>query len=75
MTRPTPPIADPDSLTWTKATASSDQGACVELAAAPDGWIALRDSKNPDVPPLMYTRRELAAFIDGARKGEFDHLT
>ncbi|MEO3765235.1 DUF397 domain-containing protein [Streptomyces sp. B5E4] len=65
---------NPGGRTWTKATASGDNGACVELAPAGDGWIALRDSKNLDVPPLLYTRAELAAFLDGAKSGEFDHL-
>jgi hypothetical protein len=71
---PTPPAVNPADLTWIKATASGDNGACVELALAGDGWVALRDSKNPDVPPLMYTRTEFAAFLDGAKAGEFDHL-
>lgn len=77
MTRssnPTPPAVNPGDLTWIKATASGENGACVELAPAGDGWVALRDSKHPDVPPLMYTRTELAAFLDGAKAGEFDHL-
>lgn len=71
---PTPPAVNPGDLTWIKATASGDNGACVELASGGDDWVALRDSKNPDVPPLMYTRAELAAFLDGAEAGEFDHL-
>jgi hypothetical protein len=36
--------------------------------------ILLRDSKHPAAPPFRYTMREMAAFIDGAKKGEFDHL-
>lgn len=47
-------------------------GACVELARI-DDMIALRDSKNPDVC-LMYTLAEIDAFVDGAKRGEFDHL-
>jgi hypothetical protein len=35
--------------------------------------IALRDSKNPAIQ-LFYTRTEIAAFLDGAKRGEFDHL-
>jgi hypothetical protein len=60
-------------MKWIKATTSMGCGACVELAR--DGtMIALRDSKNPEVPPLRYTMAEIAAFLDGVRKGEFDHL-
>jgi hypothetical protein len=35
----------------------------------------MRNSRDPDGPALIYTRRELAAFIHGARAGEFDDLT
>lgn len=60
-------------LAWRKAQRSIGNGACVELAPAA-GMIAMRDSKDPDGPVLMYTKAELAAFLDGAKKGEFDDL-
>jgi hypothetical protein len=44
---------------------------CVEVAAT-GGHIAVRDSKDPDSPVLVYTEDEWLAFIDGAKKGEFD---
>jgi Domain of unknown function (DUF397) len=65
--------AERASLTWVKAQASSYQGACVELAAA-SGNIAMRDSKDPNGPILVYNATEFKAFIDGARNGEFDSL-
>jgi hypothetical protein len=65
--------ADLTRAVWIKASASNQNGACVELAAVADG-VAMRDSKNPDLPALRYTREELAAFIAGAKAGEFDHL-
>jgi hypothetical protein len=34
----------------------------------------VRDSKHPDGPVLTFTAAEWAAWLDGARKGEFDHL-
>jgi hypothetical protein len=61
------------ALSWVKAKASSHNGACVELAAAA-GNIAMRDSKDPAGPVLVYTPAEFAAFLDGARNGEFDSL-
>jgi hypothetical protein len=64
---------DLSDLPWRKATASS-MGNCVELAPY-DGMVALRDSKNPDGPVLLFTKPELVAWLDGARKGEFDDLT
>ena len=59
------------ALSWVKARASSHNGACVEIAAA-RGNIAMRDSKDPAGPVLVYTPAEFAAFLDGARNGEFD---
>jgi hypothetical protein len=61
------------ALSWIKAKASSHNGACVEIAAA-RGNIAIRDSKDPGGPVLLYTPAEFAAFIDGARNGDFDAL-
>jgi hypothetical protein len=59
-------------LDWVKASRSYGHGECVELAA--DGeMIRLRDSKDP-ATHLLFTRREIEAFVDGARRGEFDHL-
>lgn len=61
------------NLNWIKASRSAGMGACVELARAGD-LIALRDSKNPDVAPFYFARTEIEAFLDGARRREFDHL-
>lgn len=64
--------APPSTLDWIKASMSANLGACVELA--PDaGMIVLRDSKRPDIL-LRFSQLELFAFIDGAKRGEFDHL-
>jgi hypothetical protein len=68
-----PPAPADDRLEWTKASLSLGSGACVELARAGD-MIALRDSKHPATPPFLYSRAEIIAFLDGAKKGEFDHL-
>jgi Domain of unknown function (DUF397) len=58
---------------WRKAQYSVGNGACVEVASI-DGMVAIRDSKNPDGAVLFYTPVEFHAFLDGARKGEFDDL-
>ncbi|MEY9926897.1 hypothetical protein ABH926_001522 [Catenulispora sp. GP43] len=63
-----------DGLQWRKAAASSGNGSCVELAAGDTGAVYLRDSKDPSGPVLTFTRREIAAFLDGAQRGEFDDL-
>lgn len=59
---------------WIKASASGAQGQCVEMAEG-DGVTHVRDSKNPDGAVLTFTKAEFAAWLDGAKKGEFDHLT
>jgi hypothetical protein len=58
---------------WIKATASSDSGNCVELRRS-GGEVQVRDSKDPDGPVLRFTPAELAAWLDGAKRSEFDHL-
>jgi hypothetical protein len=46
----------------------------VELAALTSGEIAMRNSRFPEGPALVYTPAEIAAFLAGAKDGEFDHL-
>lgn len=60
---------------WQKSRRSNPSGNCVELAVLTDGTgIAVRNSKDPDGPALVYTRAEIEAFILGVRDGDFDHL-
>ena len=59
---------------WVKASRSgSNGGECVEQRTA-GGMIEVRDSKDRSGPVLRFTPREFAAWLDGARNGEFDHL-
>jgi Domain of unknown function (DUF397) len=64
---------DLSGLAWRKSTRSSGQGGqCVEVAELSNGGRAVRDSKNPEGPKLVFTPGEWAAFLDGAKNGEFD---
>jgi hypothetical protein len=63
-----------DGAVWQKSRLSNSQGDCVELAPLAGGDVAVRNSRFPDGPALIYTRAEIAALFDGVRKGEFDHL-
>jgi hypothetical protein len=44
------------------------------MAALPDGDVAVRNSRFPDGPALIYTRAEIESLILGVKDGEFDHL-
>lgn len=61
-----------DGAAWRKSNRSgpySDN--CVEVAFV-DVAVAVRDSKNPAGPVLLFTRGEWDAFVEGAKDGEFD---
>ena len=64
-----------DALPWRISSFSGDQGSCVQLAPTPDGRIAVRNSNHPDAGTVFFTRREMDAWLKGARAGEFDDLT
>jgi len=63
------------SISWQKSGRSNPSGNCVEMAALPEGQgIAVRNSRDPEGPALVYTMNEMIAFIDGAKDGDFDNL-
>ena len=66
--------ADVLPVTWRKSTASNPSGCCVEVAEMPDGAIAMRNSRHPAGPALIYSRADLAAFLAAAKKGDFDDM-
>jgi hypothetical protein len=59
------------NLTWIKSSYSGSQGGnCVEIAALPGGGRAVRDSKNPQRPALLFTVPEWEAFVASLRGSE-----
>jgi hypothetical protein len=62
-----------ETTPWIKATASGPGGSCVQLRRHA-GMVEVRDSKDPDGPVLRFTGTEFTAWLDGAKKSEFDHL-
>lgn len=65
---------DLQGVVWRKSRHSNSQGNCVEFAKLPGGDIAVRNSRFPDGPALIYTMAEMEAMLLGAKDGEFDHL-
>lgn len=57
---------------WKKSSLSGSTGSCVEVALNVRGTVAVRDSKDPDGPKLIFTPSEWGAFTEGVRQGEFD---
>jgi hypothetical protein len=69
---PAPRLGPP---VWRKSSYSGTNGDCVELANLGDGIVGMRDDKLGDESPVLtFTRREMLAFLQGAKAGEFDDL-
>ena len=66
------PEFDPSRAVWRTSSFSNNGGACVEVADNLPGVVAVRDSKNPAGPALIFTPDEWTAFVGGAKDGEFD---
>lgn len=65
-------MTDLTSAIWRKSTKSGTEGNCVEVAKNLPDIIAVRDSKNPDGPALIFTPSEWEAFIGGVKEDEFN---
>ena len=60
---------DPGGATWRKSTYSNGSGGnCVEVADLPDGR-AVRDSKHPQGPILVFATDQWRAFVQGIKAG------
>ena len=55
---------------WRKSSYSNPSGNCVEAAPLTDG-VAVRNSRFPDGPALVFTEAEWAAFLRGVKEGDF----
>ena len=52
---------------WQKSSYSNPSGNCVEMARLSAGRVAVRDSKRPGDPVLVFTRTEWSAFLSALR--------
>ena len=62
---------------YLKSTFSNASGGCLSFTLA-DGLIGFQDDKLPPAErmarTLVFDQHEMAAFIAGAKNGDFDHL-
>ncbi len=64
---------DRSHANWRKSTYSNGNGGnCVEVARNLPGIVAVRDSKDPCGPALIFTMAEWQAFVGGVPTGEFE---
>jgi hypothetical protein len=54
---------------WQKSSECAN-GTCVEIAQDHGDYL-IRDSKNPEQPPLRFTEEELTVFAAAFTAGEF----
>jgi len=66
--------ADLGPVNWRRPAGGRHRSDGVEFAVLDDGRVAVRDAADPDGPVLLYTAAEISAFVDGAKKGEFDDM-
>ena len=65
-------MIDLSRAAWRKASRSSTNGGCVEIAANLPGVVAVRDSKRPEGGAHVVSRAAFAAFLTDARAGRYD---
>jgi hypothetical protein len=56
---------------WSKSSRSSGTGQCVEVARNLPGIVAIRDSKNPDGPKLIFSPADWRTFVSGMKGQDF----
>ena len=68
------PAGELRGASWRKSSRSSAQGNCVETARLPGDQVAVRNSRHPQGPALIFSQAEVCAFLAGVKDGDFDDL-
>lgn len=61
-------MVDTTAATWRKSSRSGNQGNCVEVADNLLDVVAVRDSKDPDGPVLVFTPMSWMRFTKGLQR-------
>jgi hypothetical protein len=67
------PASDLGPTAWRKSRRSNSTGNCVEFVRV-GGQVAVRDSKDPQGPVLVFDCSEIRELIDAIKAGQYDHL-
>ncbi|MGC5050846.1 DUF397 domain-containing protein [Micromonospora sp. DT48] len=62
-------MTDLTGAIWRKASRSSDQGNCVEVADNLARVVGVRDSKDADGPVLRFDTSQWRCFVNGVKGG------
>lgn len=65
-------MTDLSQALWRKASRSSHNGGCVEVAVNLPGVIAVRDSKRPEGGACVIDRAAFAAFLTDVKASRYD---
>lgn len=56
---------------WVKSSFSDTGAQCVECGVLDETTVAVRDSKNPAGPALLFSRGQFAGLVAGVKAGGF----
>jgi hypothetical protein len=57
---------------WRKSRHSNPSGNCVEIARLPGQGVAVRDSRRPDGPALLFSHAAWETFLRSLREGAIE---
>jgi Domain of unknown function (DUF397) len=68
------PASELQGVQWCKSRRSTAEGECVQTAKLPGGGVAVRNSRHPEGPVLLFSDTELRTFLEAVKQGYFDDV-
>ncbi|MEV7965000.1 DUF397 domain-containing protein [Sphaerisporangium sp. NPDC088356] len=65
-------MTDLANAEWRKSSLSGSGNNCVEVTLNLPGVVAVRDSKDAQGAPLIFTPAEWRTFVSGVKRGDFE---